>query len=186
MTSDRGPRSDVDAGAELVEWVRSDGSVIDVVPRRRIRSEVLRHRCVYVVVLTADDELIVHQRAEWKDVYPSYWDLCFGGITGVGEPWEQAAQRELSEEAGIEGSDLVPLGAADYEEDDGRILGRAFLTRHDGPVSCPDGEVVAVDRIARSDLDQWLRRRPICPDSRLAVLPLLLAHWNASDPMGGS
>ncbi|MEL7208271.1 MAG: NUDIX domain-containing protein [Actinomycetota bacterium] len=183
-SADRPPPTD--PGEELVEWVDVDGSVIDVVPRRRVRAEVLRHRCTYVVVLTGADELVVHQRADWKDVYPSYWDICFGGITGVGEQWEDAARRELAEEAGIEGTDLVPLGPVHYDAEDGRIVGRAFVTRHDGVLDCPDGEVVAVDRVPRAELAHWLQDRPVCPDSRQLVLPLLQAHWNAHASGAGS
>ena len=44
----------------------------------------------------------MHRRAEWKDVYPGYWDVCFGGVLGAGEAWDDAAHRELQEEAGID------------------------------------------------------------------------------------
>lgn len=172
-SADSGPAAD--PGAELVEWVDVDGAVIDVVTRERARAEVLRHRCTYVAVLTTDDALVVHQRADWKDVYPSYWDLAFGGITGVGEPWDVAARRELAEEAGIEGTALQELGPVRYDAHDGHIVGRAYLTRHDGPLSCPDGEVVAVDHIPLADLDRWLDGRPVCLDSLQQVLPLVRA-----------
>ncbi|MEL6981633.1 MAG: NUDIX domain-containing protein, partial [Actinomycetota bacterium] len=107
-----------DPGDELVEWIDDAGNVIEVVTRRRMRAEGLAHRCTYVVVvvgpadrfadpaaadrLTPDTELVVHLRADWKDVAPSHWDLAFGGVCGVGEEWELSARRELAEEAGIE------------------------------------------------------------------------------------
>lgn len=164
-----------DPSAELVEVLDEDGRVIDVVTRQEVRAGNLRHRCTYVSVVTNDGELVVHQRAAWKDVYPSYWDVCFGGVTGVGEAWEEAARRELVEEAGIDGVDLQALGPVVYDEDDGRIIGRAYLARYDGELTCPDGEVVAVDRIPLVELDQWMDNRPICPDSRHLVLPMVVA-----------
>ncbi|MEM9134507.1 MAG: NUDIX domain-containing protein [Actinomycetota bacterium] len=179
-----------DPAAELVEWVDADGSVIDVVTRERVRAETLRHRCTYVAVLTTDDDLIVHQRADWKDVYPSYWDLAFGGITGVGEPWDEAARRELAEEAGVEGTELVPLGPVRYDADDGHIVGRVYLTRHDGPLSCPDGEVVATGRVPLAGIDRWLEGRRVCLDSLQLVLPLVRAAvegaGNGADEAPGS
>ena len=135
-------------GAELVEVVDDKGEVIDIVPRSTVREKRLRHRCTYVAVVTSALELIVHQRADWKDVYPSYWDICFGGIAGVGERWEVSAGRELMEEAGISGVDLRDLGVVAYDAPDGRVFGRVYLAHHDGPITCPDGEVVQVDRIA--------------------------------------
>ena len=125
-SSDAGGTGASDPGAgpgdELVEVVDEQGRVTAVVTRREIREGTLRHRATYVVVVDSADRVIVHQRAPWKDVYPLYWDLAFGGVCGVGESWERSATRELAEEAGITGAELQDLGPASYEEDDGRIV----------------------------------------------------------------
>ena len=69
---------------ELVEVVDVDGRVIEVVTRQRMRAENLRHRSVAVVVFDSRGRLLIHRRADHKDVWPGYWDLCFGGVVGVG------------------------------------------------------------------------------------------------------
>lgn len=198
------PAPDRDPGDELVEWVAADGSVIEVVSRRRMRAENLRHRCTYVVVvvgppdrfagvdrsgpgsglLSGADEVVIHLRADWKDTAPSHWDLAFGGVCGAGEAWERSARRELAEEAGIELSadhGLVDLGPVRFEEPGGpdrpgaSILGRLYLASWpDRPVSA-DGEAVAFDRIPLADLDRWLGTVPVCPDSAAVVAPALSA-----------
>lgn len=160
---------------ELVEVVDATGAVIRVVTRAEVRAGNLRHRCTYIAVVDGDGRLVVHQRADWKDVYPSYWDLCFGGICGVGEEWERSAARELAEEAGVTGAALRLLGPVTYDAHDGHIVGRVYLARWGGAVTCPDGEVVAVDRIPLADLGRWLVGRPVCPDSAAVVAPLLAA-----------
>lgn len=186
---DPGPPSD--PGDELVEVVDRRGGVVEVVTRRRIRAETLRHRCTYVAVVAGPPDLldptrpeasidgdtlvVVHQRADWKDTCPSYWDVAFGGICGVGEEWEAAALRELAEEAGIVDASLVDLGPGDYEAEDGRVVGRVYLTAWPEEPTCADGEVVAVDRVALGDLDRWVRSVPVCPDSALIVVPRLVA-----------
>jgi len=162
-------------GEELVEVVDEAGSVVRVATRTDVRAGNLRHRCTYIAVVDGDGRLVVHQRADWKDVYPGYWDLCFGGVCGVGEEWAESAARELAEEAGIAGAALRLLGPVAYDADDGHIVGRAYLAHWSGPVTCPDGEVVAVDRIPLADLDRWLAGRPVCPDSAAVVAPLLAA-----------
>jgi 8-oxo-dGTP pyrophosphatase MutT (NUDIX family) len=174
-----GPES---AGRELVEVVDAAGKVVEVVTRQRLRAENLRHRCTYIAVVTSTDQLVVHQRASWKDVYPSYWDVCFGGVCGVGEPWLVSARRELAEEAGVTGQDLIELGPVTYDADDGHIVGRAYLVRYDGPLSCPDGEVVAVDTVPLTSIDAWADGRPLCPDSALGVLPLVKGHLGGHGP----
>lgn len=154
------------AAAELVEEVDESGAVLRVVSRAAMRAGRLRHRCTYIVVLDADDRVVVHQRAAWKDLWPSRWDLAFGGVAGVGEAWADAAARELAEEAGVV-APLVPLGAAPvaYTDDDAALVGRAYLARHDGPFTFPDGEVAATRRVPLADAVAWVSARPHCPDS---------------------
>ena len=192
-----------DPGGELVEWVGRDGSVVEVVTRSRMRAEGLRHRCTYVVVvvdqpdrfadpaaarrLGADCDVIVHQRADWKDVAPGLWDLAFGGVCGVGESWEASARRELAEEAGIElgpRDPLVDLGPTFYRDrPDGRpeseaveIVGRAFLAAWPRRPISIDGEAVAFDRVPLGRLTSWMQRTAVCADSAAVVAPLILAR----------
>jgi 8-oxo-dGTP pyrophosphatase MutT (NUDIX family) len=165
----------------LVEHIDVDGAVIEVVSRAQIRAETLRHRCTYVFVLRPDGRLVVHRRAEWKSIYPGWWDLCFGGICGVGEAWLTAAERELAEEAGVSGESLHEIGSVRYEEADGRVLGRAYVVVTDAPVEAVDGEVVELDEIGLDGLDAWLAGRQVCHDSHHAVLPLLLADGVISE-----
>ncbi len=160
------------AAVELVEHVDADGQVLAVVSRAEMRQQSLRHRCTYIAVVDSAKRLVVHQRADWKDVYPGWWDVSFGGICGVGEKWDTAAARELEEEAGLE-ADLEYLGPGSYEGDDGAVFGRIYLARTDAEPSCPDGEVVATDRVPLDDLDHWLQGRSVCLDSIAVVLPLL-------------
>ena len=157
------------AGDERVEVVDERGVVLEVVSRAEMRARRLRHRCTYVVVVDGAERLVVHQRAAWKDVWPSRWDVAFGGVVAVGEDWEAAAARELAEEAGVEAA-LQPLGGGVYDDADVSVLGRVFLARHDGPFSFPDGEVVASDRVALDEVEAWISAHDLCPDSlHLAV-----------------
>lgn len=159
---------------ELVDLVDERGAVVEVVTRAEMRSRgaAVRHRAVYVAVITSGGALVVHQRADWKDVYPSWWDVCFGGVVAAGEEWERAARRELAEEAGV----VAPLhdaGGGPWETEGAALLGRVFWTVHDGPFSCPDGEVARVDTVPFADLTAWLTGRDVCPDSVALVVPRL-------------
>lgn len=138
----------------------------------RARGAAARHRACYVAVITSGGELVVHRRADWKDVFPGYWDVCFGGVLGAGETWEAAAHRELQEEAGVDAS-LELLGIGRWEAPDTRLVGRVYLAHSDGPFTCPDGEVVEVTAVSLQELPAWLEGRDVCPDSRDLVVPLL-------------
>ncbi len=167
------------SATEPVEVVDVDGRVIDVVSRAEMRRQNLRHRSTYVVVLRPGGEIVVHQRADWKDVYPGYWDLAFGGVCGVGESWIASARRELAEEAGITGVELRDLGGGRYDAPESHIVARLFWCRTDQDVTSPDGEVVAVDEIALAELHSWLSGRQVCPDSHRLLVDRLLGGSDA-------
>ena len=167
---------------ELVDIVDVDDVVVATVSRAEMRARGLRHRATYVVVRTTSGDVVVHRRAEWKDVHPGAWDLAFGGVVGAGEAWPEAAARELREEAGID-APLRFLGEGRYDEspeDDatGRGVGtginaRIYTAVHDGPYPCPDGEVVEVRTVPVDALDAFLADHAHVPDSPRLVLPLL-------------
>lgn len=165
------------ASDELVEVVDEGGRVLRLVTRAAMRAGNLRHRTVAVVVVTAAGELVAHRRAGWKDVWPGRWDVCFGGVAGVGEAWEAAAARELAEEAGV----AVPpvalrsLGGGTYADADVTCVARVFLAVHEGPFTPADGEVAELVRVPLAGLDGWLAGRSLCPDSAAVVVPLVRA-----------
>lgn len=148
------------------------GAVTATVTRREIRAANLLHRAVFVAVLDGADRVVVHQRADWKDVWPSRWDLAFGGVVDAGERWDDAAARELREESGIT-APLEHLGSGRYEDGSVREVAEVYLARSDGPFTFPDGEVAASDRIPIAELDHWIAAHELVPDSVAIVVPLL-------------
>ncbi len=161
------------AGREGVEVVDAAGAVIAVVTRAEMRRRRLRHRTVAVAVVdSASQRLLVHRRADWKDVWPSRWDVAFGGVVAVGEPWLDAARRELAEEVGVDAA-VERLGAGTYADDTVDEVTEIFLARSDGPFSFADGEVVATDWVAFADLPAWLADHETCPDAVALVVPHL-------------
>lgn len=190
MGSHSGPSADpharrIHADAELVEHLDADGAVIEIVSRARMRRERLRHRCTYIVVQRSSGAVVVHRRALWKDIYPGWWDLCFGGVSAVGEHWVAAARRELFEEAGLSGVPLWPLGEGRYEADDGSIIGQVYLVSSDTAVRANDAEVIAFEEVSLDELEQWAQHHQICADSRALVLPRLLELRDRGSEAGG-
>lgn len=162
---------------ELVEEVDERGKVLRVVTRAEMRAHKLRHRCTYIGVLSTDGaRLLIHQRSADKEVYPSAWDVCAGGVCTAGESWDESAQRELREELGID-VPLEHLGSGTWEEEvppgarGASLVGHVYLARSDGPFSFDDGEVVQARFVTLSELDDLLRRETFCPDSVDLALP---------------
>ena len=163
------------AAGELVEVVEEDGRVLETVTRAEMRRRRLRHRTVFVAVVDPDDRrLLVHRRAEWKDTAPGWWDIAFGGVVAAGEAWDDAAARELEEEAGVR-APLEPLGMGTYEDDAVAEVCRVYRARSDGPFTFADGEVTEVEWVELDAVRAWLDGRQVCPDSVAVVLPRLAA-----------
>jgi len=172
------PSDRPDPGDALVDVVDDAGEVVGTATRREVRAGNLLHRSVFVAVVGSDGHLVVHQRADWKDVWPSRWDVAFGGVVDAGEGWEAAARRELLEESGVR-AELERLGPGRYEDPSVREVAEVFLARSDGPFTFPDGEVAAADRVAVADLERWLDAHEVVPDSVAIVVPLLLDRLRA-------
>jgi 8-oxo-dGTP pyrophosphatase MutT (NUDIX family) len=160
---------------EALEVVDRDGRPERVVTRAAMRAANLRHRAVYIVVRRADGAVLVHQRAAWKDIWPSRWDVAFGGVCAVGESWAQAAHRELAEETGVDAA-LVDLGPVVFESTATQVVGRVFGATHDGPFTFPDGEVADSAWIPAASLREWAATHELVDDSEAVVLPGLVGR----------
>lgn len=161
----------VSPAEELVEVVGPDGVVERVVTRAEMRAQNLRHRTISVFVQRSDGRLVVHQRADWKDVYPSRWDVAFGGVPDVGEPDATAGVRELAEEAGLDvaESELRLLGTQSRETDAVNWVGVFYLVTTDADLHPADGEVQAMEEVHPAEVRAWAGTHPLCPDVELLL-----------------
>jgi len=157
---------------ELVDVFDEMGRVVESVTRAEMRERNLLHRSVFIVVRSAIGEVLVHRRADWKDIWPSKWDVAVGGVVATGEAWELAASRELAEELGV-GGELAYLGEGTYEDESVREIGRIYQVHSDGPFAFSDEEIVEVAWVSLDSLSEWASTTDVCPDSLFLVLPRL-------------
>lgn len=158
---------------EMVEEVDRDGHVTRLVTRRQMRADVLRHRAVFIAVVSGDGKLLVHQRATTKDIWPGWWDVAVGGVMAPGEDSLQAAYREMKEELGLDRVVLETLGSGAYEDSHVKLQSQMYLCRTDGPFTFSDGEVTATEWVPIPHLFEWLKTHQVLPDSVALVIPLL-------------
>lgn len=158
---------------EQVEVVDFDGNVIDVVPRTQMRAEKLRHRSVFIAVVNDDGDLLVHRRADHKDVWPGWWDVAVGGVVGVGEDYDVAARRELREELGIDAGKIDHIGTGAYVDSTVRVVASCYVVVDNGPFQFTDDEITEAHWVTAEELDIWLSAKPFLPDSIALVLPRL-------------
>lgn len=170
---------------ELVDVIDDAGNTIAVVTRREMRARHLPHRCTYVLVFNAYGELFIHLRTANKDVYPSYWDVCIGGVLAAGESFEQGVQREIREELGIDAhaSELFPFRYADRET---FAHGMAYRLDHDGPFRLQAEEIVRGEFAPVTDVLARIRSEPFCPDGVLVLQRYLETQRECEPCMPGT
>ena len=162
----------MDPGDTLVDIVDTEDRVVDVVPRREMRARNLRHRSVGIAVLDSSGWVLIHRRADHKDVWPGRWDLAVGGVVDAGESWEAAAVRELAEEVSSH-APIREIGRGSYEDDDVRAIVRMYVAHDDGPFTFADGEVVEAFFVTIEELGERITRDLYVPDSVAMMWPLL-------------
>lgn len=158
---------------EMVEEIDLVGNVLKLVTRRTMRAEQLCHRSVFIAVMSEKGDLLVHQRAATKDIWPEWWDVAVGGVVASGETWDVAAARELREELGIEGETLEFLGTGAYRDGDVQLVAATFLCRTEGPFAFADGEITQAHWVSRTEIPLWLQAKQFLPDTVALVLPRL-------------
>lgn len=97
-------------GEELLAILDRTGKPIGIAKRKDAHGNPgLLHRVVHVLVFNKNGAVLLQKRSTNKDVAPGRWDTSVGGHVKPGEDMLTAALRELDEELGIKGCDLVFL-----------------------------------------------------------------------------
>ncbi len=93
---------------EIFDVIDENDNVVGTTTRAQAHKDPsLVHRCVGILVFRSDGTVFLQRRSMTKDKYPGYWTCSATGHVDSGETYDQAAVRELREEAGI--ADTPPL-----------------------------------------------------------------------------
>lgn len=159
---------------ELVALYGEDGHPTgEVVTRERMRAENLRHAATHVVVRNSVGLVYVHRRTDTKDVYPGRYDFTAGGVLQAGEDPYEAAVREVAEELGVTGVELVPLHEADYADDHTAFHAFCYECTYDGPISWQPEEVAWGEWVTPARLLELIGELPFMPDAVVNLGPWL-------------
>jgi len=91
--------------AERFPVVDKNDRLLGEASRADVHGDNLRHRAVHILIFNDAGEVYLQKRSRWKDRHPLLWDSSAAGHLCAGEGYDDAAQRELQEELGIN----VPL-----------------------------------------------------------------------------
>ncbi|SRR6266516_1430479 len=161
----------------------------DVIIGQATKEDVAAHnlicRVCFIMLVNSRGELLLHQRSANKRAYPLYWSGAAAGHVISGESYQDAAQREMKEEIGVE-ADLEFIGKF-FSKDDREMVG-VFLGYYDGPIEIEPMEVEQVDYFSPERLEQEMPRMKVTSyveRSLPLVLPRLASRsWDRRNPAG--
>lgn len=145
---------------EVLDVVNKADEVIGSGRRDEIHRDGMLHRAVHVFVFNRKGELLLQRRSWAKDNHPGLWDSSAAGHLDSGERYEDAVVRELGEELGIRGVEVVRCGVLDACERNGMEHVHLYLVRWDGGLDFPSSEVDAVLWMSVEEAGAWLAARP--------------------------
>lgn len=148
---------------ELVEQVDEQDRVVGVVDRGEAIEKRWLHRVATAVCRDASGRVLVHRPQQGLSRFPGQYDWLVGGAAEVGESYEEAAARELSEELGVR----APVRFV-FKFLCGGAISPYWLGVHEAVVSeavRPDpAEIAWHDRLTGAELREALRRWAFVPD----------------------
>lgn len=145
---------------EMVDVVDKKDKVLRTVSRVEAMEKGLRFRFIQVLVFNSERELWVQWRSRHKIVCPRQYGASVGGTVEAGEDYETAALRELKEEMGIEGVEIVPVGF--YTVDGPQPYNAmTYACQYDGEdFSGWEDEADALDLVNEEEISFMLARFP--------------------------
>jgi isopentenyldiphosphate isomerase len=152
-----------DPAEELIDWIDAEGNVLGTVTRQQMRARRLPHRSTAILVFNRQGELFIHLRTATKDLFPAHWDVSVGGVLAAGESFDEGAVREVREELGV---DVRPerLFLFRYADKDTVAQAMVYRATHDGPFCLQKEEIQRGQFVPLSELPDWKKREPFCPD----------------------
>jgi len=139
--------------SEYFYVVDENDNAIGRASRSECHRKGLIHRSVYIIVINDKGEIFLQKRSMNKDLYPGYYACSATGHVEYGESYEEAAERELKEELGIE-APLKEICKFKCFSETEREISALYICRHNGPFKLNSeeisgGEFLKIDEVKR-------------------------------------
>jgi 8-oxo-dGTP pyrophosphatase MutT (NUDIX family) len=148
---------------ELVDVVDEDDRVVGQATRGVVRARRLRHRSSYVLLFNSDNRLFVHRRSAGKDIYPGCRDVTFGGVVAAGEDHDEAARRELEEEAGVKAAIRRVLDFR-FDDESNHVNAVVYTATYDGALRLQASEIESGEWMDLDRVFELAQQEAFCPD----------------------
>lgn len=147
---------------DQVVVVNENDEVLEYKERKVVHEQGDWHRGVHVLISNFDGRYLLQRRSEKKDTFPGRWDYSVSEHVNPGENYLETVKRGLSEELGIESSNLKRLAKVkmNYGPQDNMISKVFFAKDSLNPQKINEEEVAEIGYFSKEELDSNTRNNP--------------------------
>jgi len=149
-----------------IDVVDENDMVVGSSNYHNIMKKGLIFRTANVLVFESNGKLFVHKRSSNLDTFPGMYDTKLGGIVDSGESYEDAARRELKEEAAIENVKLEYLFPLRYRTNDYNNNRRIFRCTYKGEMKLQKEEIESGKFMTFEDVKMLLKEGKVSPSGK--------------------
>ena len=161
---------------KMIDVVDENDKVIGKATWQEAREKGLAFRAANVLVFNQKGELFVHRRSRNLPTFPGMWDFKLGGIVDAGENYEEAALRELKEEAGIENAKMEYLFSHKYRNGKYKVNRKVYRCVHDGEIKLQQEEIEEGKFVTIEEAKRMMEEKDASPTGK-SVLEEFLRRW---------
>lgn len=129
---------------EFLDIIDENDNVTGKGTRKSVHDKRQIHRGVHVFIINHNGHILIQKRSLKKDDRPGFFDASCGAQVSSGESYEQAAEREVKEELGVNSGELVRIGKYKSFSERQREIRVLFIAKSDGPFKIDKREVEEV------------------------------------------
>ena len=147
---------------ELLYHVTNEDSVLGPVERSKAHENRLLHRSGIIFLFRSNGKIMLQHRSPSKNPFPDCWDSSSSFHVIFGESYEQAARRELREEAGISAHPAY-LGKFSYHIPPENEIVAVFWCKSDRTVKIDQSESSGASFHTEEELNRIIASEVIAP-----------------------
>lgn len=154
------------ADYKMIDIVDENDKVIGKATWQEARKKGLAFRAANVLVFNQKGELFVHRRSRNLPTFPGMWDFKLGGIVDAGESYEEAALRELNEEAGIQNAKPEYLFSQKHRNGKHKVNRKVYRCIYNGKMKLQQEEIEEGKFVAIEEAKRMMNEKDASPTGK--------------------
>ncbi len=153
------------SGYKKIDVVDEDDNAVGKATWKEAHEKGLIFRAANVIMFNSKGMIFVHRRNRNLPTFAGMWDVKLGGIVDAGESYEEAARRELREEAGIRNAKLEFIFPLKFRKGSYRNNRKVYKCVYDGKMKLQESEIEEGRFVAVEEAKKMMREGMLSPSA---------------------